>query len=46
MELRDSDVPDIKLIHFERAREVDADVSMVVRKLEDHIEYEGMHCFV
>lgn len=37
----DSDIPDIKLVHLERAREVDADVSMVVRKLEDHIEYEA-----
>ena len=48
MEPPDSDIPDIKLVHLERAREVDADVSMVVRKLEDHIEYEGTYlllCF-
>ena len=35
-------VPEIKLIHFERSREVNADNDVVIKRLEDHIEYEGM----
>lgn len=36
-------VPEIKLIHFERSREVNTDSDVIIRRLDDHIEYEGMY---
>ena len=35
-------VPEIKLLHFERSREVNADNDVIIKRLDDHIEYEGM----
>ena len=34
-------VPEIKLIHFERSREVNTDSDIIIKRLDDHIEYEG-----
>ena len=34
-------MPEIKLIHFERSREVNSDSDVVIKRLDDHIEYEG-----
>ena len=34
-------VPEIKLIHFERSREVNMDSDVIVKRLDDDIEYEG-----
>ena len=34
-------MPEIKLIHFERSRQVNPDSNLVINRLEDHIEYEG-----
>ena len=36
-----SAVPEVKLIHFERSREVSSDTDLVINRLDDHIEYEG-----
>ena len=35
-------VPEIKLIHFERSKEVNADSDVIIQRLDNHIEYEGM----
>ena len=37
----DTVVPVIKLIHFERARRIEPNSSLVVGRLEEHIEYEA-----
>ena len=42
VEIEGYTVPEIKLIHFERSREVNADSEVIIRRLDDHIEYEGM----
>lgn len=39
-------VPEIKLIHFERSREVNADNDVIIKRLDDHIEYEGMSAMI
>lgn len=41
MEVEGSTVPEIKLIHFERSREVNSDSNLIINRLEEHIEYEG-----
>ena len=42
VEMEGYTVPEIKLIHFERSKEVTADSDVIIRRLDDHIEYEGM----
>ena len=39
-------VPEIKLIHFERSREVNTDNDVIIKRLDDHIEYEGMSAMI
>lgn len=34
-------MPEVKLIHFERSREVNSDSNLIISRLEEHIEYEG-----
>ena len=43
VEIEGYTVPEIKLIHFERSREVNADSDIIVRRLDEHIEYEGIY---
>ena len=40
--MEDFTVPDIKLIHFERSQEINPESNLVLQKLEEHIEYEGV----
>ena len=46
VEVAASPVPDIKLTHFERARELCSPHGpTTIPKLDDHIEFEGMYVY-
>ena len=42
VELPDSKVPDIKLIHFERSRVIEPDSQPQLGRVDEQIEYEGL----
>ncbi len=42
VEIGESNVPEIKLVHFERSRKLLPDTDVIVTRLYEEIDFEGM----